>query len=134
MARGCEGFDLIGWAAPVVAPPPPRKPQRHKSADKFVKGPIPLAWIDRAASLPGKALAVGMALWFESGCTGERKVKMTLARLQRTGISEGAARRGLRALESVGLVSVFQKPGCASVVTIQEAPGITPSSTLSEEG
>ena len=39
---------------------------------KFIKGPIPLEWISRANALPGKAGAVGMALWFLAGVQNSR--------------------------------------------------------------
>ena len=35
--------------------------------DLFLKGPIPLPWLAVAATLPGKALAVGIIIWFLQG-------------------------------------------------------------------
>jgi hypothetical protein len=34
-----------------------------KRTDRFLKGPVPMPWLATAARLPGKALAVGIALW-----------------------------------------------------------------------
>ena len=45
--------------------------------DKFIKGPLPLKWIIRANSLPGKVGSVGVALWFLVGVQGSRTIKLT---------------------------------------------------------
>ena len=118
-----DDFDPTIWGRPMPKLPPSTKPPRHRSGEKFLKGPIPWPWIERAAALPGQALAVGLVLWFEAGCLKTRTVKMTLARLQQLAMSEAAARRGLRALEIAGLVALESKPGRATEVTILEAPG-----------
>ena len=33
----------------------------------FIRGPIPLAWLNVAARLPGKTLNVGLAIWWLAG-------------------------------------------------------------------
>ena len=33
----------------------------------FLRGPIPLPWLQRAASLPGKAYTLGSILWWFKG-------------------------------------------------------------------
>jgi hypothetical protein len=43
-----------------------------KIQGEFLKGPIPLAWLGRAAKLPGKAsLATALAVMFGTGQRGE---------------------------------------------------------------
>ena len=42
-----------------------RRPPRQ--IGHFVMGPIPLAWLGPATRLPGKALAVGLAIWYLRG-------------------------------------------------------------------
>ena len=37
--------------------------QSYARTEPFIAGPLPLEWINHAASLPGKALHVGLALW-----------------------------------------------------------------------
>ena len=111
-------FDVTDWGGPVPALPPSTRPPRHKPGAEFLKGPIPWAWIKRAASLRGRSLAVGLAIWFEAGCRKTDTVKMSLARLQRLGISEGSARRGLNSLKAANLVSVVSLPGRAAEVTL----------------
>ena len=40
----------------------PRIP-RHNRGERFLKGPIPWRWLEVAARLPGRALAVALVLW-----------------------------------------------------------------------
>lgn len=84
----------------------------------FIKGPIPGPWIARAASLGGKSLHVGMALWYLAGVRKSRQVKLTTKVINRFGIGPKAARVGLRRLEEAGLVSVFRGHGRLPVATL----------------
>ena len=101
---------------------PTKRPPRHKTGEWFLKGPIPGAWLHRAAKLPGRALHVGLALWFLAGLEKCNNVTMTWATFARFGVSPDSGRRGLAALERVGLVSVERRTGCCPRVTILESP------------
>src|SRR5262249_50139747 len=70
----------------------------------FVKGPIPLAWLGSAAGLPGKALAVGLAIWFQRGLKKCETVTLTGPILHQFGVDRHAKYRALTALEKAGLV------------------------------
>src|SRR5687768_14861365 len=83
----------------IPAATPPKRPPRHRAGEKFLRGPIPWRWVVVAAGRPGKALAVGLGLWFEAGCRNARTVPITLSRLSRLGMSEQAASRAVRELE-----------------------------------
>ena len=95
---------------------------RPRLSAPFLKGPIPLDWLQRAARLSGKALHVGNALWFRSGIERSRTVKLTNVLLQQFGVDRHAKARALRQLEAAGLVAVSRKPGRSPMVTILEAP------------
>ena len=99
----------------------PTQPPRHRPGDEFLKGPVPLAWLHRAAKLPGKALAVGVAVWFKAGATRSREVRLSGQLLSRFGLNRHSAQRGLAALEAERLVSVERHPGRCSVVTLKDA-------------
>lgn len=86
--------------------------------EKFIKGPIPLDWISRANALPGKAGAVGLALWFLSGVQGSRTVKLTGEVERIAGCGRKAVYSALRALEFYGLVKSVNQRGARAVVTI----------------
>jgi len=84
----------------------------------FLKGPVPLWWLTRAASLPGKALALGLALWWLHGMSKDDAIKLTGKALKAMNVSRDAATDGLRRLEADGLVSVQRAKGKRPVIHI----------------
>lgn len=86
--------------------------------EKFIKGPIPLDWISRANALPGKAGAVGLALWFLAGVQGSRTVKLTGEVERIAGCGRKAVYAALRSLEFHGLVKSVTQRGARAIVTI----------------
>jgi hypothetical protein len=102
----------------AMAPlPTPKRPPRHRPGEPFLKGPVPWHWLEAAAGLPGKALAVGLWLWREAGCKRNRTVKVCQGAMG-LHVSRYAARRALRFLESAGLVKINRRPGCGLEVTL----------------
>jgi hypothetical protein len=95
-----------------------RKPPRHKPGEKFLKGPIPLKWLTRAAKQPGKTLHIAIALWFLAGLKRKRTVALSDAVPRVLGVDRYAKYRALNALEEAGLVSVERHVGRSPVVTI----------------
>ncbi len=93
---------------------------RHGPGEKFLKGPIPWKWLARAAQQPGRALHVGLALWFWAGIKRSGQVALSISRLSMLGVNRFAAYRGLAALEQVGLVAVQRQKGRNPIVTILE--------------
>lgn len=93
-------------------------PVRVSNGARFVKGPIPLEWLGRAARLPGRALHVGLVCWYRRGIVRRDCVSLSRIDLEQFGIDRFAAYRGLRALERQGLVSVERHPGRVPLVTI----------------
>jgi hypothetical protein len=107
---------------------PSRKPPRHQPGQWFLKGPVPWLWLDRAARLPGKALALSLVLWREANRRRQSTVRLCLARVD-LGLDKYAARRALKALETAGLVSTLRKPGRGVEVTILDCPAQSPNVT-----
>jgi hypothetical protein len=102
-----------------------QRQERAKRREKrFVRGPIPLWWVERASRLPGKALAVGMAIWFKSGMTlAGAEVPVTPALVKPFGVTRQAGYRAMRALENVGLIVVSRHRGrCPRVRIVREPP------------
>jgi hypothetical protein len=92
---------------------------------KFLRGPVPIPWLNAAADANPLALRVGLALWFISGCKGE-KTTVTLNKPARAAMGLTAARvhRGLRALVAARLVEIVkQRPGAHPVVKLVELAG-----------
>lgn len=92
--------------------------KRKKGA--FIKGPIPLWWILRAAHLPGKSLHVGIALWALSGVAKSKTVSVTRLVRRDFGLERYTLYRALKHLEKDHLVFVDRRIGRAAVVTILE--------------
>lgn len=94
-----------------------------KIRGEFLKGPIPLDWLGRAAKLSGKAsLSVGLALWFEAGRRRSHEVTLTTAICDRFGINRKAKYRGLELLEQGRLISVVRRPRRNPLVAILLRP------------
>ena len=101
---------------------PSKRPPRHKTGERFLKGPIPWSWLTAAARLPGKALHVAIVLWFKAGMANRRTVSVSLSGMKQLGVARNTARRGLAALERGELVDVERKPGCSPTVTLLDLP------------
>jgi hypothetical protein len=84
----------------------------------FLKGPIPLAWLNEAAKLPGKALNLSIAIWWLAGMAKTKTFKLTGKALDQLDISRDAASSGLKRLESQGLIRVQRSPGQRPTVEI----------------
>ncbi len=94
------------------------QPPRHKSGERFLKGPIPLPWLEEAARLPGKSLHAGVALWYAAGLTKSASVPLRNIAGLHFGLDRNAKYRALSWLEGAGLVRVERKVGRAPIVTI----------------
>jgi hypothetical protein len=93
---------------------------RKRRYDKFLCGPVPLDWLSMAAKCSGKALQLGLALWYLAGLTKSFTVKPTRSTLTLFGLSRWSVTRNLRLLELAGLVTVERCKGKAPLVTIIE--------------
>ena len=84
----------------------------------FLKGPVPLAWLACAAGLRGRALAVGVLVWFMVGIRRANVVTIPAPRLAEFGLDRFAFYRGLAALERRGLVRVERRRGATARITL----------------
>ena len=89
-----------------------------REGEFFIKGPLPMDWISKAALLPGKAVQVGLVLWWFAGMRPQQKIKVTRQALKLLNVSNDAYRDALSRLEEVGLVKVFRTPGQRATVEI----------------
>lgn len=108
--------DVTSFAAPSKA---------LRKSPRFIKGPLPLLWVQQAARLPGKALHVALELWHAIGFNndGSRTVILSSRRLADFGVSRDAKYDALRRLERAGLVAVERSPGRLPRVTLLKEPG-----------
>lgn len=89
---------------------------------QFLKGPVPLAWLRLAARLPGRALHLGLLIWFRSGLERNLKVRVPAALLASFGLDRDAKARALRGLERAGLVTVHRCRGRPADITLVPDP------------
>ena len=95
-----------------------RQLTRPRKGERFLKGPVPLPWLETAARLPGKSLHTGVALWYVAGLTRSPTVPLSNIAGDRFGLDRNAKYRALEWLEGAGLVRVERKLGRAPLVTI----------------
>jgi hypothetical protein len=78
--------------------------RRARRSSRFLRGPIPVSQITTAARLPGKALALLLAVHHQIALTGKDAVTVPAGLLTELGVGKDAKTRGLRELEQAGLV------------------------------
>jgi DNA-binding MarR family transcriptional regulator len=78
---------------------------------KFLKGPVPWNWIEKAAHLPGRSLAVGLCIWRLIGATRSNTIKLSNRECDVLGVTRHSKSRALKQLESAGLVEVQHRRG-----------------------
>jgi len=77
-----------------------------------------LDWLARAASVPGKAVALGLALLWLAQVRHAPSVRLTRSAIARFSISRDACYDALRRLEAARLITVRRTPGHHPFVTL----------------
>jgi DNA-binding MarR family transcriptional regulator len=90
-----------------------------RQKERFLKGPIPMREIATAASLPGQALALLLAIHHQGDLTGKPWVTLPARLLGELGISRDAKARALKVLEYAGLITVARSHGRAARIQLQ---------------
>jgi hypothetical protein len=98
------------------------QPATEPPARRFIKGPLPLAWLQRAAVLPGKTLHVALGLWYVKGLYRADTFAFKRKLAAELGVSPDATYDALTSLERAGLIHVDRHRGRAPVVTILALP------------
>lgn len=96
-----------------------RTAQQARRAKQFVRGPIPMRWLEKAATLPGKALPVGLLLWFCRGFDPDstQPIPVTPTLLARLGVGRKAGAAAIRRLKKAGLLTAeFGRGRCPRVM------------------
>jgi len=107
--------------------------EEAKTQGLFIRGPIPMPWVERVAQLPGKALALALGLWWLHGMAKGGEVTVTRKMLERLNLSRDAAADGLTRLERAGLIRVTRAPGNrprARIVMYADTLGASPTQPL----
>jgi DNA-binding MarR family transcriptional regulator len=91
---------------------------RQRRAGRFLKGPILMSDIAVAAKLPGKALAVYLAIRHRIDLTRSAAVKLPASLMRELGVSKDSKARALRQLEAAGLITVRRSKGKPAIITL----------------
>lgn len=91
---------------------------RHQPGERFIRGPIPLAWFKAASTCGERAEAVAVLLWYAAGYQRRNPVKLTPVILGELGVHPKTARRVLARMSNRGLVHCEFARGRSPVVTI----------------
>ena len=120
-------FDLNRFRLQADTVPTPDRERRtakvrpvQSLAVPFLKGPVPMPWLECAARLPGKCLQIGVAVWYLAGIQKTTTVALGNGLLKKLGVDRKAKAHCLKALQKAGLISMEQRPGCNPRVTILE--------------
>ncbi len=97
--------------------------QRQRRLARFLKGPIKLDLLQRAAQLPGKALVVLLAIRHRADLRGASNVTLPTEYLALWGVGRDAKRRALAALEGEDLIRIVdRRSGHSTVVASVDTP------------
>jgi hypothetical protein len=91
---------------------------QRRQPEKFLKGPVPVPWLQQAARLPGRSLEVGLCLWRLAGAMRSMTVALSTREVEGFGVDRHAKSRALKKLEAAGLVRVDHHRGRFPRVTI----------------
>lgn len=95
--------------------------QRDTQTAAFIKGPIPMPWLEQAAHLPGKTIHAALALWYVRSVTRREQFTVKRQTWERLNLTRQAYHRALRDLEAQGLITVERKPGRYPLVTLLDS-------------
>ncbi len=118
-----DKFRLHRSGKPFSKQSPPSSPPKPSSGEKFLKGPIPLNWLIKASSLPGKSMNMAVVLWYISGLTKKSKVSVSNKLASQFSIDRHAKYRALGWLTEAKLISVVTKVGKSPRITLLDAGG-----------
>ena len=85
----------------------------------FLKGPIPLTWLESVVRLPGKALNVALAIRWHHDMAKGQAVKISKKAMELFGFSADACQDALYRLESAGLIEVTRSPGQKPLIRLK---------------
>ena len=91
---------------------------RKRFHSRFLKGPISLEQLQKAARLPGRALHLYLAVRHRCDLRQSKTVTLPSAYLGTWGLDKDSKRRALTELELVGLITVGRRRGRTVVVTL----------------
>jgi hypothetical protein len=100
------------------------KPGERPVYDRFISGPIPLDWLLKAQAQGHAAFYVGVFLWYFCGMNGRReRFRVGIPDLMLGTISRKTVQRGMKKLQSAGLISRSTKRGSKGHIQLLDTVG-----------
>jgi hypothetical protein len=94
--------------------------KRVETAGRFLKGPVPMAWI--AAADRAGALMIGMCLCYLKGLNKSATFRVSNRALEPWGVNRERKARGLHKLAATGLIALEGRPNASPIVTVLRGP------------
>jgi hypothetical protein len=114
----------------IKVTPSKRKVRMRDNIDGlFLRGPIPMSWINKAGELGVSALRVGLILWHLAGLKKSCTFLVSNLNLTRWNIDRHTKSRALLALSRAGLIAIESRGKRSPQVTII----VSPASPIGEE-
>jgi DNA-binding transcriptional ArsR family regulator len=85
---------------------------------KFIKGPVSISWMIKAAKISSSAGLLGCLLWYYYGLSGTPIIRVTSKKLKEIKLPKRTADWALTRLEEAGLVKINRRHGRAPLVRI----------------
>jgi hypothetical protein len=105
-------------------PSHPAARRQKVSTLRFLRGPIPMPWLQRVGRLPKSAITLGIALWHHVGLNkAVAQVKVTKRVRDGMGLSRRQAQAGVHQLADAGLIRICKGgEGRCTVVELVLSP------------
>lgn len=85
---------------------------------RFLRGPIPMRHIAKAAKLPGQCLSVYLAVHHRTALTRQRWVTLPRGLMDQLGVSRDAKSRALRELQGASLIRLDSSKGRSARISL----------------
>ncbi len=86
---------------------------------RFLKGPIPWDWLQKASLQHPKGLHVAINLWFLRAVTKRDTFSLSNKILREMGVSRQAKNQSLKKFNEVDLIDLKQEAGRSPVITLK---------------
>ena len=102
------------------------QPPRPRPGEHFLKGPVPMGWLQIAATQADQSMAVAIFIWYMAGVKRSTEFALPTGKVGEYGVNRFKLYRDLAALEKAGLIAVERHSGRHPRVKLLPAPSFQP--------
>ena len=111
------GLPVTNWLEALAGDEPLFLPKERRRKQPFLKGPVPLPWLQMACRLRAGSLAI--YIWWKVGLLGRgSKISLRPGELSKFGLGPRAIRRQYKALVGAKLVCAVLEAGKCKAVRV----------------